>query len=420
MKRIVAGIKTLSTDSLYRNSFYLLINMGISAATGFLFWILCARLYPNEDVGFATALLGALGLGAAFSNLGLNRTIVRFLGGSKTQAQDIVTKLALICVGSLIAGTIMSFCLRSFGLTHVSPAVMLLFVFAVVATSAKSIFDNAFIALRSASGTLIENTVANLLKLALPIFMVSWGFMGIFSAQLVAAIGAVLCSAVILRKKFAYKLRVKPSYASLQGKWRFMFGSYTSDMIGGLPSNILPIIVVAKFGPVQGGLWYASMLLVNFLLLVSSTINQVMFAEISNTKGSIKKPVQKALVAMYGLVAPLTVLVIVFAPNLLGLFNESYKSATPILRLMALFALLGVINYVTGSILALYKKVAFLTFANIANVLVVVLYCYLQATDLRGVVAGWVWGEVVNIVLFVGGAIYYTKQAKQAAARISS
>jgi O-antigen/teichoic acid export membrane protein len=415
MDVIVAKIKSLGSDSLYRNSMYLLTNMGISAVVGFLFWIVCARLYSSEDVGIATALLGALGLATTFSSLGLNRTIVRFLGNSKTQAQDIITKLALICGGSLIVGTILALCLHSFGVTHANLMVITLFIATVVMSSAKSIFDSTFVALRAASGTLLENSVANVLKLALPVFVVSWGFIGIFAAQLVAATGAVLCSILILRKKFAYKLRTKPSRDSLQGKWRFMFGSYTSDMIGGLPNNILPILVVAKLGPSQGALWYAAMLLVNFLLLVSSTINQVMFAEISNAAGSIKKLVTKSLAAMYALVIPLTAAIFVFAPNILGLFNDSYRAATPILRLMAVFALLGVINYVTGSILAFYKKVAFLTFANVVNALVVIAYCYLFATDLHGIVIGWICGEIINLVLFVGGAAYYTKQARATA-----
>jgi O-antigen/teichoic acid export membrane protein len=384
--------------------------MGLSSAAGFVFWVLCAHLYSREQLGYATALLGALALATSFSNLGLNRTIVRFLGSSKTQAQDIATKLALISGGSLIVGIIFSLLLHTFGVTHATAITSLVFVLAVIVTSAKAVYDNVFIALQSASSNLIENAVANVVKLALPIFVVAWGFEGIFSAQVLASLGGVICSAIVLKYRFKHKLLARPSRKSLTGRMRFMFGSYTTDLVGGLPASILPIIVVSKLGATQGALWYSAMLLVNFLLLISSTISQAMFAEISNTASSIATHVKKALLAMYGLVLPLTLLVIVYAPHILAIFNRSYVQVTPILRLMAVFALIGVVNYAAGSILAYYKKVAYLTAANIANAGVVLAYTYFFATNLKGIAVGWAWGEVVNLALFVGGAIYYIRQ----------
>jgi O-antigen/teichoic acid export membrane protein len=397
-------------DSLYRNSFLLLINMATTTVAGFGFWILCARLYSQADVGYATALVAALGLACSISNLGLHRTIVRFLGTAKDKPLEITTKLALICFVSFVTAVVMSMFLRTFGIKHASPITAAIFVLTVVLTSAKALFESVFIALRSAAGTLIGNTVSNVSKLVFPMLAVSAGMLGIFAANLVAAAAAVLCSLIMLRGRFGLNLRTMPSASIMRGKWTFMLGSYASDIIGGLPANVLPIIVVAKLGASQGALWYAVALMINFLLLISSTINQVMFAEISNTTGSILQPVKKALLTMYGLVAPATLVVIVFAPMLLRLFNRSYVEAAPVLRVMAAFALLGVINYVGGSIVALYKKIVFLTVANAVNAGVVIAYCFLFATNLEGILAGWIWGEIANLVLFLGGALYYVRR----------
>jgi O-antigen/teichoic acid export membrane protein len=49
-------------DSFYRNSTFLLINMGVATLSGFLFIIICAHLYSQADFGYATALFGALGV----------------------------------------------------------------------------------------------------------------------------------------------------------------------------------------------------------------------------------------------------------------------------------------------------------------------------------------------------------------------
>jgi len=397
-------------DSLYRNSMYLLLNMGITALAGFAFWAICTRLYPAAEVGYATALFGALGLATSLSNLGMNRTIVRFLGSSETPARDVVSKLALVGAGATLTGVVLSFFLDAFGIEQTTATVVAVFIATVLFMSAKLVFDNIFIALKSASGTLLENTAFNIVKLVLPVLMISFGFLGIFSAQLAAAAVAVLLSLVLLTRKHNYRLLTKPSRQSLQGKWTFAIGSYSSDIIGSLPANVLPIIVVSKLGPVAGALWYIAMLMINLLLAISSSVNQAMFAEMSTATGSIWGHVKKASKVMYGLVAPLAVGIAIFSPQILSLFGEEYTEAAPILRIMALFALLGVANYITGSVLAYYKKVLYLTVVNVINAVIVGVYCLAFATDLHGIVVGWILGEIANILLFVGGCVYVIKK----------
>jgi O-antigen/teichoic acid export membrane protein len=384
--------------------------MGLAAVAGFAFWAICTRLYPAEEIGYATAMFGALGLATSLSNLGMSRTIVRFLGSSKMQARDLISKLSLVALGATVFGIVLSFFLGAFGIEHPTANVMAVFIATVLFMAVKLLFDNVFIALKSAFGTLVENLAFSAVKLALPLLTVSLGFLGIFSAQLAAAVAAVIISVLLLRRKHSYRFLTKPSRESMRGKWSFAFGSYSSDIIGSLPANILPIIVVAKLGPVPGALWYIAMLMINLLLAVSSSINQAMFAEISNATGSIWGYVKKASKAMYGLVTPLAILVAVFAPQILAAFGEQYVEAAPILRIMSLFALIGIANYITGSILAYYKKVLYITLVNVVNASVVGVYCLLFATDLQGIVVAWVLGEIANVLLFVGGCWYFVRK----------
>jgi O-antigen/teichoic acid export membrane protein len=99
----------------------------------------------------------------------------------------------------------------------------------------------------------------------------------------------------------------------MDGKWRFAIGSYTSDLVGGLPTSVLPIIVVAKLGPVAGALWYVAMQIINVLLTVSGTVSQAMFAEMANIDGNINKVLKKASLSMYGLMIPLSAAVFILA-----------------------------------------------------------------------------------------------------------
>jgi O-antigen/teichoic acid export membrane protein len=394
------------SDSLYRNSTYLLTNMAVTAIAGFLFVLICTRFYPQKELGYATALMGALWLGTAIANIGMNRTIVRFLGKSKTISQDFVTEILLVAVCALVAGIILSFFFRSFGLKNTNFITAAIFVVAVLLSSLSVILGSAFIANRASGGTLVANSLFSVTKVVFPLLVIGSGFMGIFSAQLAGAVVAVIVSLWLLKNRHGFNFKTKPSIASMHGKWRFAFGSYTCDLIGGLPSSVLPIIVVARLGPIAGALWYAAIQIVTFLLNISSMINQAMFAELVHQTDSIRIIVKRAAIAMYGLLVPLCVVIIIVAPWILKIFNGNYVAAEHVLRLMTFFSLLEVADYIMGSILALYKRVLYMTFANTVNAVVVVVYCLTWAHNLNGIAIGWIFGEIANFVLFVGGGLY--------------
>jgi O-antigen/teichoic acid export membrane protein len=397
-------------DSFYRNSTYLLINMVVSTGSGFLFVVICAHLFTQASFGYATSLLGALGLATAFANVGMNRTVVRFMGRSTNQSQDLVTNILLVSGFSLLSGIILSHFFSSFGIRHVDPLVVIIFISTVFLMSIKPLFDNAFIAIRESSGTLIENSLSCVARVLFPLFVIGSGYIGIFSAQLAGVILAIAASVYLLKRRHGFNFLVKPSRTSMDGKWRFALGSYTSDLVGGLPTSVLPIIVVARLGAVAGALWYVAMQIINVLLTVSGTVSQALFAELANAEGNINRVLKKASLSMYALLVPLSVGVFVLAPYILRLLHGNYVAAEHVLRLMTIFALIGVANFITGSILQLYKKVLYITVVNTANAVVVIFYCLLFAHNLDGIAIGWMLGEVVNLVLFVVGGIVVHRQ----------
>jgi O-antigen/teichoic acid export membrane protein len=409
-KRAAHIYRSFVDDSFYRNSTYLLINMGVSTGSGFLFVVICAHLFSQASFGYATSLLGALGVVMAISDLGMGRTVVRFMGRSTNKSRDLVTGVALVSAFSILAGIILSHFFRSFGIKHVDPLVEIVFIATAFLMSVKALLDYVFIALRKSSGTLIENSLFSVVRVLFPVLVIGSGYLGIFSAQLAAAVLAIAASVLLLRHRHGFTFFIKPSRTSMDGKWRFAIGSYTSDIVGGLPTSVLPIIVVARLGAVDGALWYVAMQIINVLLSVSGTVSQAMFAELANAEGNINKFLKKASLSMYALLIPLSVGVFVLAPYILRLLHGDYVTATHVLRLMTIFALIGVANYISGSILQVYKKVLYITIVNTTNAAVVILYCLLVAHSLDGIAIGWMLGEVVNLVMFVAGGIIVHRQ----------
>ncbi|HEY0196027.1 MAG TPA: hypothetical protein VGC02_00495, partial [Methanobacterium sp.] len=63
---------------MYQNSFYLLLTLVSGAVLGFIFWIIAAKIYSQQEVGINTALISAVNLLAMISFLGLDQSIIRF------------------------------------------------------------------------------------------------------------------------------------------------------------------------------------------------------------------------------------------------------------------------------------------------------------------------------------------------------
>lgn len=404
-------------DSLYRNSSYSLISMVTTAAFGFVCSLLCTRLFPQDDVGYAAAMLGSVTLAVALSNLGTSRTILRFHAQSANKVTDLFMWCTIVAITAVITALALVFGGSRLGVIPMEPLLALAYVLAVLISAVKVLFDCVFVATRRASGMLAGNLSFGIARTATLVACTGMGYFGIFSASLVAVAVAVVFSGVLLFRHGELSLRPVLRWTSVQGRLRFTGGSYVADLIGGLPASLVPLILVTKAGPVDAAIWFTVMQVINFMMMISSSINQVMFAEMAHAPSDVAAVAKRASLAMYALVTPLAVCVVVFRSAILSVFSPGYARGDDVLGLLAIFALVGVSNYITGSLIAHQKRVLYLTFVNAMNAAVTIGYCLLFADDLSDFALGWVLGEVVNAVLFVGGCVYFVRRDRKVLSR---
>lgn len=74
----IKELKQHLKDPLYKNSFFIMFTSISSAGSGFVFWMLAAKLYSKEDVGVATALISSMALLVLLSRFGLDSSIIRY------------------------------------------------------------------------------------------------------------------------------------------------------------------------------------------------------------------------------------------------------------------------------------------------------------------------------------------------------
>ena len=50
-----------------------------TAAFGFIFWMIAAKIYSTEDMGVATAIISSMTLIVLFSKVGLDTSVIKFI-----------------------------------------------------------------------------------------------------------------------------------------------------------------------------------------------------------------------------------------------------------------------------------------------------------------------------------------------------
>jgi O-antigen/teichoic acid export membrane protein len=183
-------IKGHLDDPLYKNSFFILLTMFISGLFGFIFWIIAAKFYSQEDVGLSTALISTVTLISLISYLGLDQSIIRFFPkGDKLKI--LTTSTIIITLTTVLFGVIFvaSINLLSPKLAIIQNYLIPYFV-VLVAFSLTQPTAQTFIALRESKYYLYQNIFLG--SRVLLIFLPFLGKMGIFLSFGISSIIAIM------------------------------------------------------------------------------------------------------------------------------------------------------------------------------------------------------------------------------------
>lgn len=383
------------SDSLYRNSIYLIWSTAIMAFFGFFFWIICARLYTPEQVGIATTLISAMGLITGFSNLGLNTGVVRFLSSSKNKNDLINSSFALSSLSAFILSFIFLAVLPLFSPTLLflreNKVYELSFILFVVALSNNAIAEALFVAYRSAKYTLVKNSVLSVMKLVLTLVLTALGAYGIFAAVGLANFIAWGLSLLILMKLFGLKLVLRQNFREIRRTAAYSFGNYFAGFIGGLPLMLLPIIITNVLGAEKTAYFYIALMIANFIFMIPAATTTSLFGEGSNDEKKMKVYIIKAM-RMSCLILIPAILSVLFCGNLiLSAFGRNYSTeAFQLLQLLTVSGMFMAFSYIAGTILKVRNKIRQIIVISLMSCTITLFLSYLFIRmGLLGV--GWAW-----------------------------
>lgn len=342
---------------LYKNSIYILVALVIGAIFGFIFWIIAAKVYPQDVVGVNTTLISVVTLIAILSFLGLDQSIVRFFPeGNKLNI--IITSLIVITFSTIVLGIIFII-----GISIWSPKLgflndnILLFFISIIAFSLTSPLGQAFIASRKSKYYLYQNILLGLRVII--VLLPFWGNLGIFISFSMSSLIATIISLyfVFNLKNEEYKLKnFKIDTTFLRDSFHFSAANYLIGILIILPGYILPIMVFNVLGSIQTATYYISYSFAFLLFMIPSAFSTSLFVEGSHGE-SLGKNTLKTIFAVFLLLFPIAFLMYIFGGYFLGLIGKDYLSGLGLLRAMIVASFFVSIFYIYISIKKVQKNI---------------------------------------------------------------
>ncbi len=388
---------------MVRNSMWLLLNTGLQAGLGFVFWILAAHVFTTPAVGRATSLLSATTLIAYVALLGIGTTLIRYLPTS--DHRNTLITAGLLLVGSFSALLALGYALAapafasSIAFLAHRTLFVVGFVFMGTATAINLVTDAVFIAFRRAGvNALVDGGIGGVTRLLLIPVAAGSGAYGLYCASVGGFAAAAIASIILIWTQLHVRPRLGGAVAVMRPLLRFSGANYLGGVFTLAPAFVVPLIVLARLGASAAAYYYVAFQLANLVFAAGYAVSQSFLAEGAHGEEELRILTRRAARILAVLTLPACLVVAVGAPMLLDLFGPSYsRHGTDVLVLMALAAIpVAALNWLV-TILRLVRQLVAVAVSNgVYAVVICGLTWALAPHGLSLVGVAWLVGSLVG------------------------
>lgn len=403
----IDGLKCHLRDPLYRNSYFLMMKNIIGSILGFAFWIVTARYYSPNEVGLAVAIISALSLLSAFSTLGFDIGLIRFLPGENDKQSMINSCFTVTMLLSLIMSVIF---ITGIGIW--SPALVfvrknLIFVFLFILFTAISspllLQSNVFIAFRTAEYSFAQRVISSGLKIPLVMLLSAFGAFGIFSSWGMAMLAALIIGNLFIPKLLiAYRPIPVIQKRVINDMFHFSFGNYISGIFGSLPGTVLPLLIINVLNPEMTAYFFMAWAFSGVLYEMTRAINFSLLAEGTHEREKFRSNVFKATKFIFILLIPAIIAIYLFGDKILLLLGKEYsENALELLRILVLSSIPVAFIQLYLTVKRVQIKVKSIVGINALRSLLAIGLCYILMikVGLLGIGVGWILSQTVAIMI---------------------
>jgi O-antigen/teichoic acid export membrane protein len=374
---------TLSGRSLvYRDSFFLVAANVANAGFGFLFWTLAARLYEPSEVGFAAAILSAVGLLAMLAALGLDYALIRFLPQSQFPQRIINASLTITSGGALMLALVF---LGGLGVwspallpVRASVALTVSLTAAVILTAAAGLLASTYLSRKRAWLVLAQALVFGSGKIVAAVLLAAVGLhvVGLVGAWVIGLLALVAAGlAFFLPQALDGRYRFRPGVVRevVNDMAHFAFSNYVATVLWTAPVLLLPILITNLSGPEVNAYFYVASNVGSLLAMIPTAISMSLFAHASHDATDLNQKSVEAAKVSLALLVPALVIVLLIGDKVLLIFGRAYaQQGTRLLWVLAATTLPLTVNFLYFSVRRVQRRMAGVV-AGAAWVLIVTL-----------------------------------------------
>ena len=301
----------------------------MTAGSGFLFWILAARLATPAAVGLAAGVISIVGLLNYLTSLGLPYGVLRFAGIARDSAPAIVNAGVIVTFASSAAvATVVVVAASSLApkasalITGLELGLIFILLNGFVAVGL--LLDSVFTAFRVARYSLFASCFVGLLR---PVALVFRGHVTATVIYLAMYVPLALVTAALLialpRLIAGYRRTLRLRTAEVANFVAFSLRVFPASLSAGAPAFLLPVIFLALRGPAQMAYFFVAWTFVRTLNLIPAIVAQVTLSEGARASTDDVALAQRFALA---LACPAVLVLVVLATPVLSLFGAGYSA----------------------------------------------------------------------------------------------
>ena len=427
-------LNRVSSDSLVRNSLYLMASTVVTAGLGYIFWILAAHVFTSREVGIGSAVISLCSTAALLTYLGSSAILIERLPARERSSAwtTILVRVCLVTAGVTAVVTALAvpvlLASQDYRLFFSTWPPIVVAVVGAAAWTLVNLFGAAFIAARRAGRLLSIQTLSSAAKLLFlfPLAAVGAGAMGLVEAWVASAVLGVGVGAAWLVPRMGLGRRpglrlhrratVSPGFRLRQsgrprhrralappssGSVRHLLGQHLTSVGGAATPLTLPILVVLRLGVTLNAYFYITWMMGSAFFMVSPSVSQAVFAEGVRARSDLSTVVSKALRVVAIILAPAMVLMVVGGRFILGLFGSSYAAAGyGLLILLAISAIPDAVSNVAVAVFRVTGRLAYSTVLNLGILLVTLVgaWVLMPSLGIAGVGVAWLGAQTMGAI----------------------
>jgi len=328
-------------DSLSRSSIGLIIGKGFQMGSGFLFWVLAARVASVADIGFAAATASAVMFSTQVGLLGTSSAVIIQIGRGTDPRAVLDTAFTLVGLASVVtAGTYLltSTALAADVMGPTGAVFYVLLVFMATALGTAIIcLDQASIALGRAGSSVLRYSIGGAAAATMMMVVGSLilkrsgavvGALPIFACWTLGTAVAAGLGVVQLRRWIRYRYRpVLPRSSA-----RMMLGLGVPNQLLTLteraPQLLLPVLLVHSISAEAAAYWYPAWMMAWIIYTAPVSVGLVQFARGVQHLDALRRTIWSGLWWSLLIGGGLALILIVAAPTLLSLMGTEYAAAS--------------------------------------------------------------------------------------------